>query len=147
MSEILYEAHPSMIRMNPFSTVVAILAVPIAAFGSVLFGPPLALALIPVAGGAILVLLYWYVSTKQDHLTIKEDEIVWEHGLINKRYTEINMSSVRTAQVSQNLLQRILDAGDVAIYTAGDKPELVVRGLPHPNAIREYIKGQPLKQG
>lgn len=147
MSEILYEAHPSMIRMNPFSTVLAILAVPVAAFGSVLFGPPLALALIPIAGGAILLLLYWYVSTKQDHLTIKEDEIVWEHGLINKKYTEINMSSVRTARVSQNLLQRILNAGDIEIYTAGDQPELVVRGLPDPNAIREHIKGQPLDQG
>jgi uncharacterized membrane protein YdbT with pleckstrin-like domain len=147
VSEVLYEAHPSMIRMNPFSTVVAILAVPLAAIGSVLFGPPLAFALIPVAGGAILVLLYWYVATKQDHLTIKADEIVWEHGLLNKKYTEINMSSVRTARVSQNLLQRILDAGDIEIYTAGDNPELVVRGLPRPNAIREFIKGQPLEQG
>ncbi len=71
---------------------------------------------------------------------------MWEHGLINKKYTEVNMSSVRTARVTQNLLQRILDAGDIEIYTAGDQPELVVRGLPRPNAIREYIKGQPLSQ-
>jgi hypothetical protein len=35
-----------------------------------------------------------------------------------------------------------MDAGDIAIYTTGDDPELVVKGLPKPGAIREHIKGQ-----
>ncbi|MEN8176496.1 MAG: PH domain-containing protein, partial [Pseudomonadota bacterium] len=69
-------------------------------------------------------------------------EIVHSHGLISKNYTEISMASVRTVKVSQSLLQRLLDAGDVAIYTAGDQPELVVRGLPNPGEVREFIKGR-----
>jgi uncharacterized membrane protein YdbT with pleckstrin-like domain len=142
LSEILYDANPSMVRMNPFGTVLAVLAIPFGAVGSVLLGPPIAFALIAVAGGAVLLLLYWYLATKLDHLVIKQDEIVLTHGLLNKQYTEINMSSVRTVKISQTLLQRIMDAGDVAIYTAGDQPELVVRGLPDPSSIREHIKGQ-----
>jgi uncharacterized membrane protein YdbT with pleckstrin-like domain len=141
LSDILYDANPSMVRMNPFGTAVAVLAVPFGAVGSIVIGPPIAFALIAIAGGAVLLLLYWYLATKQDHLVIKRDEIVLTHGLLNKQYTEINMSSVRTVKVSQTLLQRIMDAGDVAIYTAGDQPELVVRGLPNPAAIREHIKG------
>lgn len=142
MSEILYEANPSMVRMNPFGTALAVLLIPVGIIGSVMFGEPLAYGLIPLAGGAILVLLYWYVSTKLDHLIVKTDEIVWTHGLLNKQYTEINMSQVRTVKVSQGLLQRILNAGDIAIYTAGDDPELAVRGLPDPDTIRDHIKGQ-----
>ncbi len=122
MSEVLYEAHPSMIRMYPFGTVLAILLIPL--------------------GIGILILLWWWLTTKADKLTIKTDEIIWEHGLISKQYTEISMSSLRSVRVNQSLLQRILSAGNVEVYTAGDDPELVIKGMPNPDKIREYIKGQ-----
>jgi len=126
MSDILYEANPSMFRMYPFGTVLAVLLIPV--------------------GVGILLLLYWYLQTKADHLIIKTDEVVWTHGLINKQYTEVNMSSIRTVRVSQSLLQRVLNAGDIAIFTAGDEPELVIKGLPNPEEIREHIKGQAAAQ-
>lgn len=122
MSEILYEANPSLVRMYPFGTLLAVLLIPV--------------------GIGVLLLLYWYIQTKVDHLTIKTDEIVWSHGLLNKQYTEISMSSVRTVRVKQSLLQRILNAGDIEIFTAGDQPELLIRGMPDPEAIRDHIKGQ-----
>lgn len=121
MSEILYQAHPSMIRMYPVGTVIAILLIPL--------------------GIGILILLWWWISTKADKLTIKTDEVVWEHGIISKQYTELSMHSLRSVRVKQSLLQRMLNAGDVEIYTAGDDPELVIKGLPDPDRIREHIKG------
>lgn len=122
MSTVLYEAYPSLVRMYPLGVVLAVLLIPV--------------------GVGILLLLYWYLLTKSDHLTIKSDEIVWTHGLINKQFTEINMSSVRTVRVTQSLVQRMLKAGDIAIYTAGDQPEVVIRGLPNPEEVRAHIKGQ-----
>ncbi|MCU0833583.1 MAG: PH domain-containing protein [Chromatiaceae bacterium] len=122
MSTILYEANPSLVRMYPLGVVLAVLLIPV--------------------GVGILLLLYWYLLAKSDHILIKSDEIVWTHGLINKQYTEINMSSVRTVRVSQSLIQRVLKAGDIAIYTAGDKPEVVIRGLPQPDEVRAHIRGQ-----
>ncbi|ABA56695.1 hypothetical protein Noc_0162 [Nitrosococcus oceani ATCC 19707] len=127
MSTILYEANPSMLRMNPFITALSILLIPV--------------------GIGIIILLWMYIKTKMDKLTIKTDEIVWMHGLLNKSYTEINMSSVRTVKVNQSVLQRMLNAGDVAIYTAGDNPEVVIRGLPEPDKVRDYIKGQNEERG
>lgn len=128
MSTILYEANPSMVRMYPFATLLSILLIPV--------------------GVGILILLWMYIKTKMDKLTIKSDEIVAAHGLVNKSYVEINMSSVRTVKVSQSLLQRMLNAGDVAIYTAGDAPELFIKGLPEPDKIRDFIKGQsPAQEG
>jgi uncharacterized membrane protein YdbT with pleckstrin-like domain len=85
-------------------------------------------------------LLSWWISTKVDHLKITEDELVWTRGLLNKQYVEIGIGSVRTVRVNQSLLQRMMNAGDVTIYTAGDTPEMVVRGLPDPGAIRDHIK-------
>mgnify|MGYP005865554223 CR=1 FL=1 len=122
MSEILYDANPSMVRMYPFGVFLSILLIPI--------------------GIGILALLWMYLKTKMDKLTIKSDELVWEHGLLSKDYTEISMSSVRTAKITQSILQRMLNAGDLYIYTAGDNPEVMIKGLPEPSRIREYIKGQ-----
>jgi uncharacterized membrane protein YdbT with pleckstrin-like domain len=122
MPKILYEEHPSMIRSHPLGTVIAFLLIPL--------------------GIGILILLYWYLMTKADKLTIKDNEVIWAHGLLNKKYIEINMSSIRTTKIEQTLLQRLLNAGKVEIYTAGDNPELSINGLPDPHRVRDVIKGE-----
>jgi uncharacterized membrane protein YdbT with pleckstrin-like domain len=125
MTEVLYEEHPSLIRTHPLGTVIAIILIPV--------------------GIGILILLYWYLTMKADKLLIKEDEVIWTHGLLNKRYVEINMSSIRTVRVEQTLLQRMLNAGKIEIFTAGDAPELTVNGMPNPDKIRDLIKGEPVR--
>lgn len=150
MSEVLYDAHPSMIRSRPFAVLVAFAAIPLG-IALALFAGSLVPTAEPVtkvlgllvAAFGFLTLMFWYVRAKSDRLVIKDDEIVWTHGLINKGYTEISMASVRTTRLSQALLQRIMNAGDIEIYTSGDNPELVVKGLPDPGQILRLIKGQP----
>ena len=100
----------------------------------------LSVLLIPVFGLGILILLFWYLSTKADKFEIKGGEVLWTHGLLNKQYTEIGMSSIRTIKISQSIIQRMLRAGDIEIYTSGDEPELSVKGLPDPQRIRELIR-------
>ena len=155
MSDVLYEASPSLVRLNPFGTFLVLL---VTLFGVVLAlapGPLVAMLPVPIGGERVAVivgilvvlfgflrLLSWWIVTKLDRLVIKEDEIVWTHGLLNKQYTEINMASVRTVRVSQGILQRIMNAGDVTVFTSGDVPELVVKGLPNPGAIRDHIKSE-----
>jgi uncharacterized membrane protein YdbT with pleckstrin-like domain len=161
MSKVLYEASPSMIRMNPFATVAVLLllcagiavavpmvasalvgALPEALGASALEGKWVSIAGMVIAALAFFKLLAWYIATKVDRLVIKDGEIVWVHGLLSKQYTEINMGSVRTVRVTQSLLQRIMGAGDVTVFTSGDLPEVVIRGLPDPDRIREYVKGE-----
>lgn len=157
MSEVLYEASPSMVRMNPLGAVAVILLFFV---GLLLALPPVASPVAAMVGlaeeqgklvsvfgmvvgaVALLVLLGWYAKTKIDHLVIKEDELVWTHGLLSKQYTEIHMSKVRTVRVAQSLMQRIMGAGDIAVFTSGDEPEVVIRGLPYPDRVREIVKGE-----
>lgn len=151
MSTVLYEASPSLVRMNPFGSVLLILAI---AGGVILATPPVARSLVTnwgldsrlisllglaVAALAFMWLLVWYIRTKMDHLVIKEDEIVWTHGLLSRQYTEIAQTSIRTVRVQQSILQRLMGAGDVFIYTSGDMPEVLIRGLPEPEKLREYM--------
>jgi uncharacterized membrane protein YdbT with pleckstrin-like domain len=150
MSEVLYDANPSLIRTKPFGTLLAFLMVIGGLTLAVLYGQRPLPELGGLPGGIIgialfvlglVLLLSWFIATKADQLVIKEDEIVWTHGLLSKQYTEIGMGSVRTVRISQSLFQRILGAGDLTVYTAGDDPEVTVRGLPEPHRIRDLIKG------
>jgi uncharacterized membrane protein YdbT with pleckstrin-like domain len=153
MSNVLYEASPSLVRMKPLGTLLFVLLILLGIFLAFARGPVLAQMGVPVGNekitgsiGIVLVvigfvrLLSWWIATKLDRLVIKGDEIVWTHGLLKKQYTEINLGSVRTVRVSQGILRRIMNAGDVTIFTSGDIPELMIKGLPNPGAIRSYIK-------
>ncbi|TCO76108.1 PH domain-containing protein [Chromatocurvus halotolerans] len=116
----LYAEHPAMFKNNPLGFILAVL-------------------LIPVAVG-VLILLWWYLQTKSSKLTVFENEILFEKGLLSKERSEVNISIVRTVRVKQSFFNRIFGVGTVSIYTAGDNPEIVAKGMPDPNRIRELIK-------
>jgi uncharacterized membrane protein YdbT with pleckstrin-like domain len=155
---VRYEAHPSLIRTRPFATlmvmVLMLVGIVVAVSGVGILPAALSQQAVMIdsrliQGAGILIfalsalrLLSWWVATRTDQLKITDDEILWTHGLVNKKYTELGMGSVRTVQVSQSLLQRLLNAGDLRVFTTGDLPELVVRGLPEPNRIRELVKAR-----
>lgn len=158
MSELLYKANPSIWRSHPFGTLIALLVVllglMISLTGNIpLVGAQLQSIQLPDGvelrwlGYALLLfglfqLLRWWLASLMDQLEIYDRELVWTHGLLSKEYTEISMASVRTVRVEQSLLQRVLNAGNLQIFTAGDTPELTVRGLPRPQEIRQHIKRQ-----
>ncbi len=160
MTDILYQANPSVWRMRPMGTLVAwlmlVMGLLIGFTGDLPYVRPFlenALAIenpnsetltgylgYAIAAIGAFNLLRWSLTCLVDRLEIRPHEILWTHGLFAKSYTEINMSSVRTVRVHQSLPQRLLGAGDLVIFTAGDEPELAVRGLPRPNEIRDHIR-------
>jgi len=119
MSE-LYSENPVMFKNKPLGFIAAVILIPV--------------------GLGVLILLWWYLLTKASKLTVTENEIHYEKGLLSKEHSEINMSSVRTVKVKQSFFNRIFGVGTIALYTAGDEPEVVVTGLPDPNRVREIIK-------
>ena len=76
MSE-MYSEHPVMFKNNPIGFIITLL-------------------LIPVFGIGLLILLGWHLRNKASKLTIKDNEILYEKGLLSKERSELNMSSVRT---------------------------------------------------
>jgi uncharacterized membrane protein YdbT with pleckstrin-like domain len=156
--QVRYDAHPSMMRMRPFATLLVLVLLLAGILVAVLgmgFLPEslsqqaagLDTRVVQIVGIAVFALaavqlLAWLVSTRTDRLKITDDEVLWTHGLLNKQYTEISMGSVRTVRVSQSLVQRLMNAGDITVFTTGDLPELVVRGLPDPGRVRELVKAR-----
>ena len=119
----LYSEHPVMFKNHPLGFIVALL-------------------LVPVFGIGLLILLGWHLQNKSSKLTVQDNDILYEAGLLSKERSEINISSVRTIKVKQSFFNRIFGVGTIEIYTAGDSPEITARGMPDPNRIRELIKSR-----
>lgn len=118
---VRYSSNPAMFKNNPLGFI-------------------LALVLIPVFGLGILILLWWYLQTRASKLTVTDTEIIFDTGLLNKEHSEISISRIRAIRVKQSFFDRIFGVGEISIYTAGDNPEIVAKGMPDPNSIRELIK-------
>lgn len=116
----LYSEHPAMFRNNPFGFVLAV-------------------ALIPLAVG-ILILLVWFLRCKATKLEFVGNDLVLERGLLSKDRTAMNVAQVRTVKVSQSFFDRVCGVGKISIFTAGDEPEIEVAGLPRPLELRDLIK-------
>ncbi len=116
----LYSEHPVMFKNNPLGFIVALLLIPV--------------------GVGIIILLVWHLRNKSSKLSVFENDILFEKGLLSKERSEISITSVRTIKVKQSFFNRIFGVGTVEIYTAGDEPEIFASGLPEPNRVRELIK-------
>ena len=100
--EILYEAHPPMFRNHPVGFVLSIVLI--------------------AAAIGIIILLYWYVKSRSEKLTITTGDLMFEKGILSKSRSELRLASIRSVRVNQNLFQRMFGTGDIDIFTAGEPP-------------------------
>ncbi|HET7211308.1 MAG TPA: PH domain-containing protein [Methyloceanibacter sp.] len=125
---VIYEAHPAMFRAHPFWFILAVLL--IAAFGI-----------------GILILIYWYVQTRATALTVTDSDLLYERGILSKERTSVSLRHVRSVNVMQSFVNRILGVGTIQISTAGDEPEFTIVDMPDPHVIREAIaKAQEMRE-
>lgn len=112
-----YAQHPTMFRSNPLGFIGCVIVFPVGVF----------------------ILLWWYLSARNTLFTIDNTEIRFETGVLSKEHSEISRANVRSLKVRQSLLDRVMGVGTVEVYTAGDRPEIIVKGLPDPHQVREII--------
>jgi uncharacterized membrane protein YdbT with pleckstrin-like domain len=117
--QILYQAHPPMFRNHPLGFIVSVLLI--------------------AAAVGIIILLVWYVKSRSEQLTITNEELRYQHGILSKTHNELRLSSIRSVRVYQSFFQRMFGTGNVYIFTAGDAPEVTLNGMPDPHQIREII--------
>ena len=119
--DVLYSNNPSMFKNAPVLFIVYV-------------------GLIAAFGIGIILLLIWYLQTKSTKLTITNKDILLEKGLLSKDRSEVSIKRIRTVKLKQSFFNRILGVGAIELYTAGDLPEIEVKGMPDPNKVRDIIK-------
>jgi len=125
--QVIYEAHPAMFRAHPFWFILCVL-------------------LIAALGIGIILLLYWYIKTRATALTVTDQELMYERGILSKDRTSVSLKHIRSVNIAQGFVNRILGVGTVQISTAGDEPEFTIADMPDPYVIQEAItKAQKMR--
>ncbi len=76
-------------------------------------------------------------------LRVYDDRISLRRGLFGREVRDVFIADVRTIEVRQSFLQRLVGIGDLEIDTAAaDEDEITAAGLPRPQAIKDLILRQ-----
>jgi uncharacterized membrane protein YdbT with pleckstrin-like domain len=82
-----------------------------------------------------------WITLKSTKYTVTTQRILIESGFFAKNVDEVDMRLVDDSQFDQSLPARILGIGDITVRSSDkDTPELVMRGIGDPRAIRELIR-------
>jgi uncharacterized membrane protein YdbT with pleckstrin-like domain len=116
-----YDASPAVFRDYPLRFLVCLI-------------------LIPVFGAGLVLLGVWWIIARSTRLTVDEVRATLTSGILSKQVTEVQLSSIRTVKIDKTLVDRIFDVGTVSVFTSGDAPELVVKGMPDPEALAKALR-------
>ena len=140
-SDLLYSENPKMPRNNPFMfTLIIILNIAGLVAAIRLDQQSFQIIGFVVWLGTVIWLLIWYIKIKSIKVSVTNNDILVERGLLRKNRKELAIDKIRTIEVDQDFIDRIFGVGMIKVFTAGDLPEIVVKGLPDPNRIRELVK-------
>lgn len=113
--------HPSMWRSNPLLFL-------------------LCLVLILAYGAGLLLLLVWWVKTKNTTLIVTDKRTILQTGLLSRHTNEVVHVHIRNIQIQQNPIERLFNIGTLKIASAGTGDiEISVSGIPGPNRIKSII--------
>ena len=86
-------------------------------------------------------LLYMKIKTIGAHLYVRPEEVAYDTGILSLKSVEISYKNLRTVIVTQTLMQRILNLGNISIASSGtDGMEIIAPNMPNPYAIRDEIQ-------
>jgi uncharacterized membrane protein YdbT with pleckstrin-like domain len=76
-------------------------------------------------------------------LRIYPQRVTLERGLLSKSYQDINPKDIRSIDIDQSVLQRLVGIGTLTLSTAAtvDAAE-ELRSIPDPKAVRDLILAQ-----
>jgi uncharacterized membrane protein YdbT with pleckstrin-like domain len=121
MEETLYQSHPTMLRTNPVGVLICV-------------------ALIPVMGIGLAILICWWLRCMGHTLTVTSERIIYREGILAKAVSEILIADIRNIQVVQTIWQRLMGVGSLAVSSAAQADvEIRIAGIPDPECVREII--------
>ncbi len=93
---------------------------------------------------ALPALLFLYpifgsIKRRTTKMTIGEDKLRYETGLLSRATRTIQLSKVQDVRVDQTLLQRLTGTGTLSFETAGETSRLTIDNIDDPQTVGDHI--------
>jgi len=79
------------------------------------------------------------ISWKYTRYILTDQRIIIQHGIIRKEISYIYYDKIVDVVFSQNLLERLMSAGDIQIFGGHEHTPIVLENAPNPQKIDELI--------
>ena len=80
-----------------------------------------------------------HISFHYTTLTLRDDSLVYETGVLNRSSRSLNLQKVQDIRVDQNLGDRIFNLGNITLETAGENGSLFMQGIDRPRQVADEI--------
>ena len=89
----------------------------------------------------VLAFLDMFVKRLQTRFIVRPNEVALEKGIVSHDSIEIAFNSIRTIQVQQSFIQRILNVGSILVASSGtDNYEINARNILNPHYVRNSMQ-------
>lgn len=146
MSEekILYDSVPSMVLNRPISYLACIIAMIIGIYSFITWfnqGNTFYIIVGMITGIiGLTIFVSWWITVINTRLTITEKRLTLREGILSKNIHDVFVSDIRSVQIQQTLLQRILGTGTVEVSGAATvEADIKIHGIPNAYEVKECI--------
>jgi uncharacterized membrane protein YdbT with pleckstrin-like domain len=101
-------------------------------------GWPLGIGLLLYAGFVVEKYLVWTYT----HFVLTDRRVISRSGIISKRGTEIPLERINNIDFHQNILLRVIGAGDLDIESAGRDGQSHFDNVRHPDMVQQEVYRQ-----
>jgi uncharacterized membrane protein YdbT with pleckstrin-like domain len=106
--------------------------------GSSIVGWPLGIGLLAFVGFVVEKYLVWTYT----HFVLTDRRVISRSGIISKRGTEIPLERINNIDFHQNILLRMIGAGDLDIESAGRDGQSHFDNVRHPDMVQQEVYRQ-----
>jgi len=94
-----------------------------------------------IPGALLIATLVRHIQRRLTKITILDDRLRYEAGLLSKTTRTMELSKVQDVRVDQSLSQRIFNIGDLSLETAGETSRIEMDMIDNPQAVADHILG------
>lgn len=85
-------------------------------------------------------ILFSYLNWLRLLYVITDEEIYVKYGLVSRDVTQVPLNRIQNTSYQQSVSERLLDYGDIHIYTAGTGTEdITFRSVPSPESVKSEL--------
>jgi uncharacterized membrane protein YdbT with pleckstrin-like domain len=144
MAEMIIRPTMKFVYLGYVVAIVAVVAL-VVALMRVQWPPDIPLSLQSWIPWLPALLLLWplkrQLRNRLTKMTILDDRLRYESGLLSRTTRTILISKVQDVTVHQRIGQRIFGVGDVSIETAGEASRETIFNIDRPQEIADHING------
>ncbi len=144
----LYDETPSMFRNKPFWFGLYVISIIAGLWGLFQWSSATdgnlwkSAYLVAMVVGALgfMSLLAWWLRVVNIRLVITNERVTLRTGIFSKNIREVYITDIRSTQIDQRFMQRILNTCHVEISSAAtSESEIRVDGIPYPDKVKKLI--------